>query len=140
MRRILLLVCFAIVITGLDVVTVEHVHTCTDEHRPSLFGFPMVQRTGVPWVNSMSGVRYASGTVVNTLCMFMVLWFAAKLLERCSCWRDRTFSKWLPWFVLAPGILLLSFDLLVIDWRWQWVSDWDMTCFEGHWRIGPLFR
>lgn len=140
MRRILPLACFAIIIIGLDLPTREHIHICHDEHRPSLFGFPMVHRTGVPWVNSMSGVRYVSGTLVNVLCMFMVLWCIAKLLERWSRWRDRTLPKWMPWFVLVPGILLLSLDLLAIDWRWQWASDWDMACFEGHGRIGPLFR
>lgn len=140
MRRSLLLLLFAVILVGLDLFTIEHVHTCTDEHRPSLYGFPMVHRTGVPWVNSMSGVRYVAGTLVNVICMWCVLLWIAWMLRCWPWWRDRSFPQWLPWLALMPGLAMLILDLLAVEWNWQWGRDWDMACFTGHWRIGHLFR
>lgn len=138
MRRILLLLLSAIVLVCLDIITMEHVHSCTDEHRPSLYGFPLVHRTGVPWVNSMSGVRYVWGTVVNVACACALLWACAWAMDRWSWWHTLRIPRWVPWLVLVPGLLLLSLDLLVIEWHWQWSSDWDGACFTGRWRFFGL--
>ncbi|MDX9752232.1 MAG: hypothetical protein RBT71_14225 [Flavobacteriales bacterium] len=138
MRRLLLLSLFAILFTGLELCDVERKHVCTDEHRPSLHGFPMVQRTSVPWVNSMTGVPYVDGTVVNVLCWVAALLSALWLLDRSSRWQALRIPQWLSWVALVPGLALLTLDLLIIDWRWEWSPHWDMVCFRSRWWVSGM--
>lgn len=140
MERHVFLLLLAVLLAWSELVPVEYLHACTDERRPELYGFPAIQRTGVPWVNSMCGVRYVDGTVANVLFFYTLLLAGRWALGRIGFQQDRGLPRWLPWMVLLPFFSPLALDFLAVDWSWQWSSDWDMACFKAHWEFNWRYR
>jgi len=52
------------------------------EHGPFFYGFPMVYRTNMTWVNSGSGIIYMSGLIVNGFFWGSFIFFLKQLLSK----------------------------------------------------------
>ncbi|MCB0785666.1 MAG: hypothetical protein KDC02_15855, partial [Flavobacteriales bacterium] len=69
-RTFLLLLALALFLVSWDVLSLER--TCAHpDGGPELYGLPLVWRTSIPWVNSMSGEFYLGPLVLNTVCWLM---------------------------------------------------------------------
>lgn len=124
----ILLVATALVLS--DVLTIERTDTCPDEHLPALIGLPLPYRTSIPWVNSMSGVLYAQGLLVNIACWSLVLTGINLVFTRLIGNAQQVQRPWrvtgMVLTVLATAFILLF--LLFIEWRVEWSPDLDFRC------------
>ncbi len=132
MRPALLLriVLVATALVLFDLLTIERTDTCPDEHLPSLIGLPLPYRTSIPWVNSMSGVLYAQGLLVNIACWSLVLTGINLVFTRLIGNAQQVQRPWrvtgMVLTVLATAFILLF--LLFIEWRVEWSPDLDFRC------------
>ena len=124
----ILLVATALVLS--DVLTIERTDTCPDEHLPSLIGLPLAHRTSIPWVNSMSGVLYMQGLLVNIACWSLVLAGINVLITRLMGSTQQAQRPWrvagMIFTVLATAFILLF--LFGVEWRVEWSPDLDFRC------------
>jgi hypothetical protein len=127
----ILLVATALVLT--DVLTIERMDTCPDEHLPSLIGMPLAHRTSIPWVNSMSGVLYVRGLLVNIACWSLVLAGINLVFTRLIGNGQQVHRPWrvtgMVLTVLATAFILLF--LLGVEWRVEWSPDLPFRCPES---------
>jgi hypothetical protein len=134
--RPLLLLRLVLVATGLllsDVLTIERTDTCPDEQLPSLIGLPLPYRTSIPWVNSMSGVLFVQGLLVDLLFWMLVVggirWGLARWTPETM--RTSTMAKVFSWSMTGMAVLVIVFFFLVIEWQWQWAPDMPFRCPES---------
>ncbi|MFN6176227.1 MAG: hypothetical protein ACK46G_01680 [Flavobacteriales bacterium] len=127
----ILLVATALVLT--DVLTIERTDTCPDEQLPSLIGLPLPYRTSIPWVNSMSGVLYVRGLLVNIACWSLVLAGINLVFTRLIGNGQQVHRPWrvtgMVLTVLATAFILLF--LLGVEWRVEWSPDLPFRCPES---------
>jgi hypothetical protein len=129
MRPVILLrvVLVATALVLSDVLTIERTDTCPDEHLPSLIGLPLAHRTSIPWVNSMSGVLYVQGLLVNIICWSLVLagitLGSTRIIGNAQrAWR----ATGMILTVLATAFILLF--LLGVEWRVEWSPNLPFRC------------
>ncbi|HRO99695.1 MAG TPA: hypothetical protein PLN54_09710 [Flavobacteriales bacterium] len=124
----ILLVATALVLS--DVLTIERTDTCPDEHLPSLIGLPLPYRTSIPWVNSMSGVLYVQGLLVNiaswALLLAGITLGLTRLIGKAQQLQRPRRVAGMVLTVLAAAFILLF--LLFIEWRVEWSPDLDFRC------------
>lgn len=123
-----LLVATALVL--FDLLTIERTDTCPDEHLPSLIGLPLPYRTSIPWVNSMSGVLYVQGLLVNiaswALLLAGITLGLTRLIGKAQQLQRPRRVAGMVLTVLATAFILLF--LLFIEWRVEWSPDLDFRC------------
>ncbi len=134
--RAALFVRFLLVATALvlsDVLTIERIDTCPDEQLPSLIGMPLPYRTSIPWVNSMSGVLYVQGLLLDLLFWGMVVggmaWGLGRVVPEAV--RRSVVTKILSWSITSLAVLVIIFIFGVIEWQWQWAPDMRFRCPES---------
>lgn len=113
-----------------DALTIERMDTCPDVQLPTLIGMPLAYRTSIPWVNSMSGVLYLQGLLVNIACWTVVLACLGIGLRRITDQRPqaqrflRVSSVVLT--VLAAGLIgLVAFG---VEWSMAWAPEFPFRC------------
>lgn len=127
---LLRLVLLATALVLSDVVTIERMDTCPDEHLPTLIGIPLAHRTSIPWVNSGSGVLYLQGLLVNIACWTVMLAGLGLGLRRITDQRPQA-QRFLRVFSMALTVLGAGFTLLFIgfiEWRVEWSPDILLSC------------
>jgi hypothetical protein len=123
-----------------DLLTVVRVDACPDENLPSLIGLPLPYRTSIPWVNSMSGVLYMKGLLVD-----LAFWFLVSITIRWGLLRaarnhprtKRIVRTSLAIVSGASAVFVMLF-LGVIEWHLEWSPDlpfqcpaWSLKCLVG---------
>jgi len=136
----ILLVAAALLVS--DLITVVRVDACPDEHLPALIGMPFVQRTSIPWVNSMSGVLYVKGLLMNWLVWAMTV---AVLHKGIQCFLPSELRRSMATRVVLGSVLVLcGFVVLVfftgIEWHVQWAPDIPFQCPTWKWSSGNVHR
>lgn len=130
---ILRLVLLATALLLSDVLTILRIDTCPDEQLPSLIGMPLPYRTSIPWVNSMSGVLYVQGLLLDLLFWGMVVggmaWGLGRVVPEAV--RRSVVTKILSWSITSLAVLIIIFFFGVIEWHWQWASDLPFRCSES---------
>ncbi len=133
--RLLFLMRLALLATALvlsDALTIERMDTCPDEQLPTLIGMPLAYRTSIPWVNSMSGVLYLQGLLVNIACWSVVLAGLGLGLKRITSTAPQA-QRVLRVSSVVLTVLAAGFSLLFIgfiEWRVEWSPDILLRCPE----------
>lgn len=129
---LLRLVLLATALVLSDVLTIERMDTCPDEHLPTLIGMPLAYRTSIPWVNSGSGVLYLQGLLVNIACWSVVLAGLGIGLERITGQRPRP-RRFLRVTSVLLSVLAAGFIglFMLIEWRVEWSPDLFFRCPES---------
>jgi hypothetical protein len=129
---LLRLVLLATALVLSDVLTIERMSTCPDEQLPTLIGMPLVHRTSIPWVNSMSGVLFLQGLLVNIACWSVVLAGLGLGLKRITSTAPQA-QRVLRVSSVVLTVLAAGFSLLFIgfiEWRVEWSPDILLSCPE----------
>ncbi len=130
---ILRLVLLATALLLSDVLTILRIDTCPDEQLPSLIGLPLPYRTSIPWVNSMSGVLYVQGLLLDLLFWGMVVggmaWGLGRVVPEAV--RRSVVTKILSWSITSLAVLVIIFFFGAIEWQWQWAPDMPFRCPES---------
>ena len=129
---LLRLVLLATALVLSDVLTIERMSTCPDEHLPTLIGMPLAYRTSIPWVNSLSGVLYLQGLLVNIACWSVLLAGLGLGLKRITSTAPQA-QRVLRVSSVVLTVLAAGFSLLFIgfiDWRVEWSPDILLSCPE----------
>ncbi|MBX2978816.1 MAG: hypothetical protein KF905_05935 [Flavobacteriales bacterium] len=123
-----------------DLITVVRVDACPDENIPALIGLPLPYRTSIPWVNSMSGVLYMKGLLID-----LAFWSLVAITIRWSLLRaarnhprtDRFIRTALAIVAGISAAFMLLF-LGAIEWHLEWSPDlpfqcpeWSLKCLVG---------
>lgn len=115
-----------------DLITVVRVDACPDENLPALIGLPLPYRTSIPWVNSMSGVLFMKGLLVD-----LAFWFLVSITIRWGLLRaarNHPRTKRIVHTALAIvavlSAVLMALFLGVIEWHLEWSPDLPFQCPE----------
>jgi hypothetical protein len=123
-----------------DLLTVVRVDACPDENLPALIGLPLPYRTSIPWVNSMSGVLYMKGLLVD-----LAFWFLVSITIRWGLLRaarnhprtQRIVHNALAIVAAVSAVVMVLF-LGAIEWHLEWSPDlpfqcpaWSLKCLVG---------
>jgi hypothetical protein len=116
-----------------DALTLVRLDNCPDEALPSLIGLPLPYRTSIPWVNSMSGVLFVQGLLVDLLFWVLVVssirWGLARWTPETM--RTSTMAKVFSWSMTGMAVLVIVFFFTAIEWHWQWAPDMPFQCPES---------
>ncbi|HRW90062.1 MAG TPA: hypothetical protein P5027_08930 [Flavobacteriales bacterium] len=126
-RTFLLLLSLALFLVTWDVLSLER--TCDHpDGGPELYGLPLVWRTSIPWVNSMSGELYLGPLVLNTVCWLVVLLGLHGLLRPFLALPAR-FARWAVPTLTVLLLLASALTFVAIEWRVEAWSPWsDSAC------------
>jgi hypothetical protein len=117
----------------MDTITLVRTDTCPDEALPSLNGLPIPYRTSIPWVNSMSGVLYVQGLLVDLFFWALVVggirWGLARWIPETM--RTSTLAKVFSWSTTGIAALAIVFFFLAIEWHWEWAPEMPFQCPES---------
>jgi hypothetical protein len=123
-----------------DLITVVRVDACPDENLPALIGLPLPYRTSIPWVNSMSGVLYLKGLLVD-----LAFWLLVSITIRWGLLRaarnhprtQRIGHNALAIVAVVSAVVMVLF-LGAIEWHLEWSPDlpfqcpaWSLKCLVG---------
>ena len=136
----LLLVAGALLVS--DLLTIQRVDACPDERLPALFGVPFAYRTSIPWVNSMSGVLYAKGLLLNWLSWAMVVAALRKGMLAflpARTWNTPMTRVFLFALMIVSALVVLLF-FIVIEWHLQWTPDFPFLCPTWHWSFMDFLK
>lgn len=114
---------FALYFPLLDFITLHRKCDWLGDYGPEFYGFPFVYRTGIPWVNSMSGEFYGLGYLGNVLfyLLFSVLIIRLLKIVLINPKLKNLLSKALKATIILLGILTI-FSTFVIDWNFKWTD------------------
>jgi hypothetical protein len=140
MRTLIALFVLALALLLSDLLTVQRMDVCPTEQLPTLYGFPLPYRTSIPWVNSMSGVLFALGLVIDLVCYTLLL---AALRKAALRWLPPSLlqARWSTFLyrgVLIVSILLIAFFVFAVEWRWEPEPDLVFDCPEWQWTTGAF--
>lgn len=80
---------FGILVNSFELISIRKI--CQyPEHGPFFYGFPMIYRTNMTWVNSGSGIIYLFGTLVNAIFWGGMFFGFFQLVAKCL---SEKFSK-----------------------------------------------
>ena len=136
----LAIIALALVVT--DLITVVRVDTCPDENLPALIGLPLAYRTSIPWVNSMSGVLYVQGVLVNWLGWTALLFLLARIARKqapSSFLHSRT-AIVTRWSITAIAGIAVIFFFVAVEWSWQWDAEMVFRCAEATMAYAEFLR
>jgi hypothetical protein len=140
-RSLLLTACLSCVFVLTDLITFVRVEACPDEQLPALIGLPFVHRTSVPWVNSLSGVLYVKGLLLNVIIIAITFASLGRMLHTIlpGRWLQSRSRVVLEWSTILGSILIMALFPLVVEWDVQWSSGFDFQCPERTLRVAPHF-
>ena len=141
-RSLLLIICLSSAFVMTDLITLVRVEACPDEQLPALIGFPFVHRTSVPWVNSMSGVLYMKGLLLNVIIIAITFASLGRMLHTIlpGRWFQSRMRVVLEWSTILGCILIIALFSLGVEWDLQWSSGFDFRCPERTLQAGAHFR
>ena len=122
-----------------DLITMVRVEACPDEQLPSLIGWPFVHRTSVPWVNSMSGVLYLKGLLLNVLVLAVAFACIGRVLRRIlpAGWLHSPSLVVLEWSVVVGCLFVCILIFTSLEWHIQWSPDFDFRCPQRTLQLVP---
>jgi hypothetical protein len=114
----------AAMVVTFDFATWRHVCDYGGDVGPYFYGFPMIYRTEIPWVNSLSGEFYLLGFLVDLL-LFAV--FSGLLLtvvqKELKMPKKTSLALWITSWLFAASITILNHTSIEWQYYWRTTSD-----------------
>lgn len=82
---------------------------------PSFYGFPFVQETGTPWVNSLSYHLYWPGYLANIIIWACLIWLIIYLAGKVRGVRPQSFFTLLFWGLSIILLLGTAGNLFILE-------------------------
>ncbi len=125
---ILFLICLGLLLNSLELVTFYKV--CEyPEHGPDYYGFPMIYRTNMTWVNTGSGIIFILNWIVNIIFWIAIsigLWnFIKKILKL-----KMEFPKPIMLAIIGITAVIQLINMDVLDLKYELVHDVKMNYYQ----------
>jgi small-conductance mechanosensitive channel len=114
---------FAFSFPLLDFITLHRKCDWLGDGGPEYYGFPFVYRTGIPWVNSMSGEFYGLGYLGNVLFYLLLSVWIIRLLKIAVIHpKLKSFLSKASKATIILLVILTIFSSFIVDWNFQWTD------------------
>lgn len=126
--NILFVICLGLLLNSLELVTIKKV--CEyPEHGPFYFGFPMIYRTNMTWVNTGSGNIFILNWLINVIFWIMVsigFWHFTKRIINLK----KGFPKAIKLIVVLIAIVFQIIEKDTFDLEYILVHDVKMNYYQ----------
>ena len=121
-------------IVTLNIFTWMHICDYKGDIGPKFYGFPLIFRTEVPWLRSLSGRFYLAGFIVDTLIYSLIIGLLLKIIGVIKSLRLNKNAKIVVWiFITIISTLIIIQNHININWKYYW-----FPVFEGYFKNPSL--
>ncbi|WP_299677619.1 hypothetical protein [uncultured Dokdonia sp.] len=122
--RIIIITLLSLALPLLDIVTFRHSYDFNGDMGPDFYGLPLIYRTEIPWVNSLSGDFYILGYFGNVFFYSIVLVIFILLIKRIKL--NGLFKKLWNVSWIGASVVLIFFAaifFIITEWRFEWTNS-----------------
>lgn len=119
MKKILASLCIAVGFTLTNFITFKYICNA-DEYWATFKGFPFVQSTDGPWVNSMSGELFIKGLLGNILFWTFLFYGLIYLFLTIKHKIYSVVTKGIFVVLCILSLVIIYFEITVFEWRLEW--------------------
>jgi hypothetical protein len=117
-----------LLLNSLELVTIKKI--CEyPEHGPYYYGFPLIYRTNMTWVNTGSGIIFTLNWIINIIFWLVVsigLWNITRKILKLK----KEFPKAIMLIIIGITIVLQIIEMKALDLRYELVHDVKMNYYQ----------
>lgn len=118
MIRQLLIILTSLSLPFCDIISIRY-NCFHEEMGPTLYGFPFIYRTEIPWVNSFEGNLYILGFIGNVLFYFLIINLIIIGLKRIN-------EKIISNRIIKIGSIIFSMPIIFVGVFNIFIYEWEL--------------